>query len=32
MAELFDLDGPVLAESRVFTVIPARGGGWGPLP
>jgi hypothetical protein len=31
MAELFDLDGPVLAESRIFTVIPARGGGWGPL-
>jgi hypothetical protein len=31
MAEPFDLDGPVLAESRAFTVIPARGGGWGPL-
>ena len=31
MAEPFDLDGPVLAESRSFTVIPARGGGWGPV-
>ena len=31
MAEPFDLDGPVLAESRAFTVIAAQGGGWRPL-
>lgn len=27
----FDLDGPVLAHPRAFTVTPAAGGGWGPF-
>ena len=31
MADPFDLDGPVLAESREFTVPPAHGGGWRPF-
>ncbi len=27
----FDLDGPVLAHPRAFTITPAAGGGWGPF-